>query len=271
MKRDKVDIDELISVIIPCFNSESFIRDCINSVLMQNYKNKEIIVIDDGSTDDTLIVLEEFAKTVTILKQGNQGAASARNLGIKHSRGSFIALLDSDDIWKPDKLEKQMVTIVETNLDLVYCGGESLGQSGPTRRYVPIFSGNCYQYFIENPTKAIVILGCSSALFRKSILDKSGYFDEDFIGAAEDWDFFRRYSRHGRIGFSKENLVQYRFHSNNISNRHLVDFYRGNLRAIKKMFDEDYTISIRKRMLILIKFGLIVLKSILKKRKFDSH
>lgn len=265
MKTEKTKMDNLISVVIPCFNSESFIRDCINSVLGQTYKNIEVIVIDDGSTDGTLIILEEFAEIVTILRQRNRGAASARNLGIKHSKGSLIALLDSDDIWELDKLEKQMIKMVETKFDLVYCGGESFGQSGPSKKYIPIFSGNCYQNFIENPTKAIVILGCSSALFHKSILDRSGYFDEDFLGAAEDWDFFRRYSRHAQFGFSEEILVQYRIHNNNISNRNLSDFFCGNFRAIKKMFNEDRSISTVRRADVLMKFVLIILKSTLKK------
>ena len=267
MKIENCNTDDLVSIVIPCFNSESFIRDCIYSVLSQTYNEIEVIVVDDGSTDSTLKILEEFSKSITILKQENHGAASARNRGIEQSRGRFVALLDSDDIWKPDKLEKQMNIMVNGNFDLVYCGGESMGQSGPPRRYVPSFSGNCYQHFVENPTKAIVILGCSSALFRKSILDRSGYFDEDFTGAAEDWDFFRRYSRHGQFGFSEEILIKYRFHFNSISNRNLSDFCLGNFRAIKRMFDEDRTITTTRRVFILMKFGLIVLKSALKMRK----
>lgn len=267
MKIENCNTENLVSVVIPCFNSESFIRECIYSVLGQTYDEIEVIVVDDGSTDGTLKILEEFSKSITVLKQENHGAASARNRGIKQSRGRFIALLDSDDIWKPDKLEKQMDIMRNSNFDLVYCGGESMGQAGPPRRYVPSFSGNCYQHFVENPTKAIVILGCSSAVFRKSILDQSGYFNEDFMGAAEDWDFFRRYSRHGEFGFSEEILMKYRFHYNSISNRNLSDFCFGNFRAIVRMFDEDRAITTTRRTIIFMKFGLIILKSAIKKHK----
>ena len=260
-------MESLVSVVIPAFNSEFFIRDCINSVLSQTYKNIEIIAIDDGSTDGTLSILNEYAQRVTVLKQKNLGAASARNLGLKQAKGTFIAFLDSDDIWVPEKLERQMSIMLTKNMDLVYCGGESFGQDGPPNLYLPFFSGNCYKYFLEYPTKAIVVLGCSSAVLRKSILDKSGYFDVDFNGAAEDWDFFRRYSMHGIIGYSNEILVKYRLHNNNITNRNLGDFYLGNLRAIKKMFVEDHTISIQRRAIILMKFELIVLKSAFKRRR----
>jgi glycosyltransferase involved in cell wall biosynthesis len=259
--------DNLISVVIPCFNSESYIQESINSVLSQTYRKIELIVIDDGSTDDTLKVIKEYEKSIVILRQENQGAASARNLGIHHSKGDYIALLDSDDVWMPDKLEKQMKIMSANELDLVYCGGESLNQNGPQRRYTPIYWGNCYQYFVKNPTKAVVVIGCSGALFRKSILDRSGYFDQGFVGAAEDWDFFRRFSRYGLIGFSEENLVKYRHHSNSISNRHFFDFISGNFRAIKKMLHDDDSIRFSSRARIWIKFSAIILKSALKESK----
>ena len=233
--------------------------------MQQTYENIEIILIYDGSTDDTLLRLEGFETEIIILKKKNEGAASARNLGIQNSNGSYIAFLDSDDIWHPEKIEKQLRLMTEKNLDLVYCGGESFGYPGLSNTYTPEFSGDCYKKFLEFPTRAIIILGCSSAIIRKSILEFSGYFDAKFIGAAEDWDFFRRFCKYGKVGYLNESLVKYRLHDGNVSTRGIRDFYSGNLRAIRKMFNEDRSIRPTERIRIFVKFEVIILRFCLNK------
>ena len=260
----------LVSVIIPCFNSELFIQDCVESVLQQTYENIEIFLIDDGSTDESLSKIDQFSGKIMILKKENQGAASARNLGIRNSNGRYIAFLDSDDIWYPEKIEKQVQLMTEKHLDLVYCGGESFGHIGLSTTYTPEFSGDCYIKFREFPTRAIIVLGCSTAMVRKSILEFSGDFDSEFSGAAEDWDFFRRFCKYGKVGFLDESLVKYRLHDRNVSTRGIKDFYRGNLKAILKMFTEDKTINIFERINIFAKFEVIILKFCLNKFVIDK-
>ena len=260
----------LVTVIIPCFNSELFIQDCVESVLQQTYENIEIILIDDGSTDGSLSKIEEFSTKIMILKKENQGAASARNLGIRNSNGSYIAFLDSDDVWYPEKIEKQLQLMTEKHLDLVYCGGESFGHFGLSTIYTPEFSGDCYMKFLEFPTRAIIVLGCSTAMIRKSILEFSGDFDSEFSGAAEDWDFFRRFCKYGKVDFLKESLVKYRLHDRNVSTRGIEDFYKGNLKAILKMVTEDKTINILERVKILAKFEVIIFKFCFKKFVIDK-
>lgn len=257
--------DPLVTVIIPCFNSESFIQDSIRSVLQQTYKNTEIIVIDDGSTDDTLLKLERFGNEIVIYTKANEGSASARNLGIQNSNGKYIAFLDSDDIWLPEKIEKQLRLMIENNLDLVYCGGESFGHAGLPIVYTPVFSGNCYKKFLEFPTRAIIVLGCSSAIIRKSVLESSGNFDATFTGAAEDWDFFRRFCKYGKVDYLNASLVKYRLHDRNVSTRGVRDFYNGNFKAIKKMINEDEIKGSTERFRIFMKFGAIILKFCLNK------
>ena len=265
-----MSLDPLVTVIIPCFNSENFIQDCIRSVLQQTYNNIEIILIHDGSTDHTLLKLEEFKTEIIIIKKKNEGAASARNLGIQNSNGKYIAFLDSDDVWHPEKLEKQLQLMIEKNLDLVYCGGESFGHPGLSTTYTPVFSGDCYERFLEFPTRAIIILGCSSAVIRKSILEFSGNFDAKFNGAAEDWDFFRRFCKYGKVGYLNASMVKYRLHHGNVSTRGVRDFYNGNVRAIKKMLKEDESLSTAERARIIIKFQAIILKFCLKKYGVDK-
>jgi glycosyltransferase involved in cell wall biosynthesis len=255
----------LVSVVIPAFNSEKYIKDCIRSVLQQTYSNIEIIVVDDGSTDGTQSKLQELSKEIIILRKENEGAASARNMGILYSSGIYVALLDSDDIWLPEKLDKQVQLMSDKELDLVYCGGESFGHTGAPTTYTPEFSGDCYKNFVQFPTRAIIVLGCSSAIIRKSVLEHSGNFDANFLGSAEDWDFFRRFCKHGKVGFLDEALVKYRLHDKNVSGRGVIDFYRGNRKALTKMFAEDKVIGTLERVQIILKFEVIMLKFCVKK------
>ena len=113
---------DLISVIIPTYNRENKIIDAVRSVLEQTYINIEVIVIDDGSTDDTYLMLDKIEdKRLKYVYQENSGACVARNRGIKEAKGKYIAFHDSDDIWHKDKLEKQIRVLEKTNADIVFC------------------------------------------------------------------------------------------------------------------------------------------------------
>ena len=98
--------EPLVSVIIPTYNSSQYIKEAIDSVLAQTYKNFEIIVIDDGSTDNTKEVLAPYLSVIKYIYKNNGGPASARNRGIKEANGEFVAFLDADDVWKPDRLAR---------------------------------------------------------------------------------------------------------------------------------------------------------------------
>lgn len=116
-------IKDLVSVIIPTYNRAGLIARSAKSVLNQTYKNLELIIVDDGSTDDTEDIVQTLNdERVIYIKQTNQGACAARNNGIDHAKGEFIAFQDSDDVWHVDKLEKQIKCLKETGADLVVCG-----------------------------------------------------------------------------------------------------------------------------------------------------
>ena len=115
----------LISVIVPAYNAETFIQRTLDSILTQTYTNIEVLVVDDGSQDRTAEIVESFVEKdsrVTLLKQKNAGVATARNLAIEKSRGEYIAPIDADDIWYPQKLEKQVQCMLEADqsIGLVY-------------------------------------------------------------------------------------------------------------------------------------------------------
>ena len=111
----------LISVIIPTYNYGNYIEETILSVLNQTYKNVEILVIDDGSTDNTWEIVSKFKNEINFLRQENLGQSQARNHGFDKARGSVYALLDADDYWEPEKLEKQ-IPLMNDAVGLVYCG-----------------------------------------------------------------------------------------------------------------------------------------------------
>jgi glycosyltransferase involved in cell wall biosynthesis len=230
-------------VVIPNFNGSLYIGKAISSVLDQTYKNIEIIVVDDGSTDSSVELIRNYGTNVRLLLKENQGASSARNTGIKAASGDFIALLDADDYWNVDKIEKQMIKFEDSETILVYCSSQIVSDNpGSNKILKAMYKGDCYSYFIRNPSKAIVIAGCSSAVIRSSAINMSGDFDEDFRGPAEDWDFFRRLSKLGKFDFVDEPLASYRLHGENLSAKSRSDYFNGNLKALEKILFEDLTL-----------------------------
>ena len=114
----------LVSIITPCYNGEKYISETIESVIAQTYPNWEMIIIDDGSKDNSLKIAMEYAQKdnrISVFQQPNGGSASARNNGIRRSNGQYIALLDADDLWLPDFLENQISFMIEKNAICVYC------------------------------------------------------------------------------------------------------------------------------------------------------
>jgi glycosyltransferase involved in cell wall biosynthesis len=110
-----------ISVVIPCYNAAAYVGEAVHSVLTQTLPPHEVIVIDDGSTDASATVLSEFGSSVTLVRQANQGVAAAVNHGVSRARGEAIAFLDADDLWMPDKLERQVAVLMpEPSLDAVF-------------------------------------------------------------------------------------------------------------------------------------------------------
>src|SRR6476659_7001862 len=115
--------DELVSVIMPAFNAGKYISDAIQSVIQQTYNNWELIVIDDGSTDTTAAIIKEFIASddrIKYLYQENGGPGKARNKGLKEAKGIYVAFLDADDLWLPEKLREQLKTMFYHKTDLVY-------------------------------------------------------------------------------------------------------------------------------------------------------
>lgn len=214
----------LVSVIIPSYNAENFIEETILSVLNQTYQNFEIIIIDDASEDGTANVVERLAAKdgrITLYKTAHTGRpAVLRNIGIKKARGSFIAFLDSDDIWTKEKLEEQ-IKLFQSNksLSLVYSVSRTFGDVNiVSLKYeiLPIPFKAAYN------KKDLLMKGnpvtCSSVVAPKKLILKAGGFDEhnDFA-FVEDFDLWIKLSGYGTLGFIPKIHVLYRIHSSQSS------------------------------------------------------
>lgn len=206
----------LVSVIVATFNRAHIITPSIESALQQTLTNYEIIVVDDGSTDNTREFLSSrFGDSIRYIgKDKNEGLASARNTGIEASRGTYIALLDDDDLWLPEKLALQVDRAQKNpSLGLVYCGaykvneeGELLEQIKPSKRG-NIFEDMLYRNYLLGPA--------SIALIAKDVLLKTGYFDKNLCPCA-DWDMWIRIARCAEVDFVEEPLVHYVLHDKNM-------------------------------------------------------
>ena len=259
-----------VSVIIPNYNYAQYLGEAIDSVLEQTYKNIEIVVVNNGSTDNSLEVLEKYSKEISLVNQENQGQSGARNAGLEKATGDYIAFLDADDLWDKQKIEKQLL-LFTNKIELVYCGINQFSDSTQMiiRKQIPVFRGSCSEAFIDYPGVSIVLSGESTCIFTRSLLEKVGRFDSE-LNSAAGWDFFRRCSKFSDFDFVSEPLVTYRIHSSNMSHSFQNTIMDIRL-AYKKLFADDlWKLSPRKVRRIAISLEYSFFKTYLKKRRYFS-
>lgn len=178
-----------VSVIIPCFNAEKWLKEAIDSCLQQTYSNLEIIVIDDGSTDNSLEIIKSYDDKIIWRTYSHKGGNHARNRGFDLSQGEYIQYLDADDYILPEKIERQVKFLEETGADVVY---------GDWRHQQHLASGYSYLDKIETSETQTDILtallsnwwvALAALMYRRTAVENSGGWDEN-LGAAQDRDFF---------------------------------------------------------------------------------
>jgi phenylacetate-CoA ligase len=211
----------LVSVIIPTYNAAQYIKDALESAFSQTYKNLEVIIIDDGSTDNTKTVIEQYAQhntqNIHYIYQSNKGLSSARNTGIKASKGVYIAFLDSDDIWLPAKIECQMSAISESNsIGIIGCGGYFIGSNNRIMKEFNRENCSDKKDLLKRLSFKNIVSGGSEALVKRECLDKAGLFDETLI-SAEDWDMWLRIAKFWDIRFVEKPLVKIRVRDDSMS------------------------------------------------------
>jgi glycosyltransferase involved in cell wall biosynthesis len=206
-----------VSVVIPAFNADAFIGETIRSVLAQTRRDLEIFVVDDGSSDTTREIVAAFGPPVRLLQQQRGGPARARNAGARASAGTWLAFLDADDLWTPDKLERQVDRAVETGAAMVVTDRINIGDRGslPQRQsdIQPLADGDIFEALLAGN-----FITTSTVLLRRDAFEAAGGFGEDpVLPPAEDWDFWLRVAHDHRVAACPEPLVYYRHHRAGIS------------------------------------------------------
>jgi glycosyltransferase involved in cell wall biosynthesis len=257
-----------VSVIIPNYNYAQYVGEAIESVMNQSYKDIEIVVVNNGSTDNSMEVLEKYSKKILLINQENLGQSGARKTGLEAATGDYIAFLDADDKWDSKKIEKQML-LFTPKVELVYCGINSFSEKSQKiiATEIPTFRGSCSDAFIEYPGVSIVLSGESTSIFTRSLLNKVGGFDSE-LNSAAGWDFFRRCSKFTHFDFVPEPLINYRLHSSNMSNS-----FQGTIMdirlAYKKLFADDlWKLPPRRVRQVVVSLEYSFAKTYFKKRKF---
>ncbi len=206
----------LVSVVVPAYNAAAFIERTLNSVCAQSWSELEILVVDDGSSDDTADIVHRLAAgdgRIRLLRQENQGVSAARNLGIENARGEYIALLDADDIWMPEKIDRQMrvfqsgsprIGLVYTQSVRIFEDGRPPVYSGGNEADGEVFFALLHGNFLQN---------ASTPLIRRACFDKAGVFSLEFrkqrAQGCEDWDMYLRIAEHYEFGLVREHLTGY--------------------------------------------------------------
>lgn len=214
-----------VSVIIPTFNRAAFLKQAINSVLKQTYTHYEIIVVDDGSTDDTQQAALSYGAKVRYIYQENAGPSAARNTGIKAAKGKYVAFLDSDDCFLPHKLEDQMNFLSKYPscrfLYSYYYNVDMNGNILKIRKHMPYTTREQFQFLLL--TRRFTIR-TSTVLVEKSVFDEVGYFESAYK-YSQDWDMWLRIAHKYFGRCLKKPLVSYRLHPTNRSKKSIKIFH----------------------------------------------
>ena len=222
-----------VSVIIPTYNRGWIVGEAIDSVLAQDFADYELIVVDDGSTDETEAVLSDYGDRIRILRQKNKGVSAARNTGIRSVAGDLVSFLDSDDLWLPSKLSHQMA-FFHQHPQAVACQTEEIWiRNG--RRVNPKNRHRKPSGMIFEPSLALCLVSPSAVMIRRSLFDQVGLFDES-LPACEDYDMWLRIScRYPVHLISTPLIVKRGGHSDQLSRQPGLDRFR--IQSLQNIID----------------------------------
>jgi glycosyltransferase involved in cell wall biosynthesis len=258
-----------VSVVIPTYNRAHTVGDAVASVLAQRFEGLEVIVVDDGSTDGTRERLAEVRDGRLRYVMGRHaGVAAARNLGVKHARGELIAFLDSDDLWRPDKLASEVAFLERhPEADAVFTDLEKLdgGRSYPSfMRETAVFAehlrrrGHPESLLLSTREMRLILLEevpvkPSALTVRRRAFEQAGAFDETW-SSSEDWEFLLRFARAHRLGYIDRPLAVLRVGADSL---HRVDQARGERAMIRRLLRERATLRGDAEALAAVRRGLV--------------
>lgn len=229
----------LVSIIIPTFNRANLIGESIKSVIVQTYTNWELIIMDDGSNDNTKEIVDSFGDA-RILYHWNlhkDALGAVRNLGIQKARGQLVAFLDSDDLWRSDKLELQVkLLMLYEEAAFVFSNGNEFGDDATTPpEKEDLFIGNV---FLDQLLRQRFCFFSPTLIFRKEVIPTTGYIDESF-STSTDIYFFYKMAFHFKGIFTNERLVSIRKHGPSDSTRNELGSYRVSLSQHKQLLNNQ--------------------------------
>ena len=216
--------EPLVSIITPVYNAERFLSDTIKSVQNQTYKNWEILLIDDCSKDNSAQIIKEFQKYDNRIKyiklKKNSGASVSRNEGIRNAKGRFIAFVDSDDIWKPEKLEIQIKYMLKENLGFTFTSYRYMKENGElTNKIAKAPSKINYNGLLQD-----TIIGCSTVVIDKDIVD---YFEMPLVRRGQDTATWLQILRKEKYAYGiEQDLVNYRLVGESLSSNKIIALKR---------------------------------------------
>lgn len=237
----------LVSVVIPAYNSSRTIGPTIQSILNQTFSDLEVVVVDDGSKDNTVEIAKKFGERIHCFVQENKGAAAARNRGLSEAKGEYVAFLDSDDLWLPNKLEVQLDVLKKNpNIDAVQCGVYLVNDA------LQVVGANSCDPSQDSLLDFLLFRNlagiASTLLIRKEKMLALKGFGEDLV-ILEDWDFACRLARKGYLKSLPDFLVLYRQHPNNRSRNVDIHVQPGFISLRRLFSDPDLELSIRRNEL----------------------
>lgn len=238
-----------VSVIIPAYNQAEYLCQAIDSALSQTYNNVEIIVVDDGSTDNTQELVKKYTDKIHYIRQTNQGSSSARNRALTTATGKYIAFVDHDDIWLKNKLEEE-VPFLENNKEygFIYSGVDFIDENGRIIGQRTTYKGEepTFDRLYKGPN---IICSPTNTIVRRKCLEYAGGFDTD-IKSSYDYDLWLRLSRKFKFTYFNKILSQYRFHRGNMHKDyeqrlrdHLIIFRKPELTHDKNWYQRRFRIA----------------------------
>lgn len=233
----------LVSIVITNYNCGPFVAAAVDTALAQSYPHTEVIVVDDGSTDDSLRVLEPYRGRVRVVTQLNQGVSAARNSGIREARGELVAFFDGDDLWDREKLSKQVPLFDREDTGLVYCGVEYVDEGG---RSLGVNTKGLRGRVLRDIAllrETVVLAGGSTAVVRRRLFDEAGGFDCN-LSTAADWDMWRRIACRAEVDVAREPLVKYRLRAGSM-HRNPGVFEHDLLYGFERLFSDPAAAEVR--------------------------
>jgi len=238
MNRDVYD-QPLVSVIMNCYNSSKYLREAIDSVLAQTYQNWEIIFWDNASVDESPAIVKSYSDPRLKYFKGEMTVplGHARNLAIEKCMGEYIGFLDCDDIWLPQKLEKQVPLFADPSVDIVFSDSFFFNNEGAQWRLYKkkkFFTGKCFSELLTR-----YFLSLETVVIRRSSLSRLSYWFDEKFSTIEEADLFRRIAYNGKLDMVNEVLAKWRVHSGSYTWNKIQDF-RSETEQMLEEYDKLY-------------------------------